>query len=106
MLQQYNAMLQIVPNSKEIFSTVYQLTKKSEYFFSTLVMKDCQAYDDLFLPCDGLQVSQEGDYLVFVEKLGLLTTQNGTQQVGQAISMFILLQPTGVRGKYLNFNSD
>ena len=27
------------------------------------------------------QVSREGDYLVFVEKKGLLTTQNGTQQI-------------------------
>ena len=29
----------------------------------------------------GFQVSKEGDFLVFVEKKGLLTTQNGTQQV-------------------------
>ena len=27
------------------------------------------------------QVSREGDFLVFVEKKGLLTTQNGTQQI-------------------------
>ena len=27
------------------------------------------------------QVSREGDYLVFIEKKGLLTTQNGTQQI-------------------------
>ena len=27
------------------------------------------------------QVSREGDFLVFVEKQGLLTTQNGTQQI-------------------------
>ena len=28
-----------------------------------------------------VQVSREGDFLVFVEKKGLLTTQNGTQQI-------------------------
>ena len=28
-----------------------------------------------------LQVSREGEWLVFVEKVGLLTTQNGTQQI-------------------------
>ena len=27
------------------------------------------------------QVSRQGDWLVFTEKVGVLTTQNGTQQV-------------------------
>ena len=36
------------------------------YCFATILLK---------------QVSREGDYLVFVEKKGLLTTQNGTQQI-------------------------
>ena len=28
-------------------------------------------------------MSREGDFLVFVEKKGLLTTQNGTQQISE-----------------------
>ena len=31
--------------------------------------------------CQGRKVSRQGQFLVFTEKYGLLTTQNGTQQV-------------------------
>ena len=72
------------PCNVNFVSTPYPKTKIYDLFFSTLVKKAHQGSNALFLPylSGGLQVSQEGDFLVFVEKLGLLTTQNGTQQVG------------------------